>query len=150
VQRARGPRHILLLVTNPLALCSTAAVVLTCPVQYVPRHALLQVLLLAHAPLTCVGAATATGDGDIMMRFLPSYLAVAKMKLGMSPGVCRTCGHGGISFSIGRQSWFAYTVVVVVGALMLRPLKVCGYSVLLVVRNRYPAPWCAFYWCDVL
>lgn len=32
-----------------------------------------------------VGAATATGDGDIMMRFLPSYQAVESMRLGHSP-----------------------------------------------------------------
>ncbi|XP_014238283.1 N(4)-(Beta-N-acetylglucosaminyl)-L-asparaginase-like [Trichogramma pretiosum] len=32
-----------------------------------------------------VGAAAATGDGDIIMRFLPSYLAVELMRLGSSP-----------------------------------------------------------------
>lgn len=32
-----------------------------------------------------VGAAVATGDGDIMMRFLPSFLAVESMRSGMSP-----------------------------------------------------------------
>ncbi|XP_060532214.1 N(4)-(Beta-N-acetylglucosaminyl)-L-asparaginase-like [Cylas formicarius] len=32
-----------------------------------------------------VGAATATGDGDLMMRFLPSFLAVEQMRLGRSP-----------------------------------------------------------------
>ncbi|XP_023014191.1 N(4)-(Beta-N-acetylglucosaminyl)-L-asparaginase [Leptinotarsa decemlineata] len=32
-----------------------------------------------------VGAAAATGDGDIMMRFLPSFLAVEKMREGASP-----------------------------------------------------------------
>ncbi|KAG5897020.1 hypothetical protein JTB14_021743 [Gonioctena quinquepunctata] len=32
-----------------------------------------------------IGAATATGDGDIMMRFLPSFLAVEKMRGGASP-----------------------------------------------------------------
>ncbi|KDR17001.1 N(4)-(Beta-N-acetylglucosaminyl)-L-asparaginase [Zootermopsis nevadensis] len=32
-----------------------------------------------------VGAAAATGDGDIMMRFLPSYLAVEEMRRGSSP-----------------------------------------------------------------
>ncbi|XP_019739896.1 N(4)-(beta-N-acetylglucosaminyl)-L-asparaginase [Hippocampus comes] len=31
------------------------------------------------------GAAAATGDGDIMMRFLPSYLAVELMRTGMDP-----------------------------------------------------------------
>jgi len=32
-----------------------------------------------------VGAAAATGDGDVMMRFLPSYQAVENMRNGMSP-----------------------------------------------------------------
>ena len=32
-----------------------------------------------------VGAAAATGDGDVMMRFLPSYQAVESMKNGLSP-----------------------------------------------------------------
>jgi len=32
-----------------------------------------------------VGAAAATGDGDILMRFLPSYAAVEYMSLGMTP-----------------------------------------------------------------
>lgn len=32
-----------------------------------------------------VGAAVATGDGDIMMRFLPSFLAVEEMRRGTSP-----------------------------------------------------------------
>lgn len=32
-----------------------------------------------------VGAATATGDGDIMMRFLPSFLAVEELRRGASP-----------------------------------------------------------------
>ncbi|KAJ3660044.1 hypothetical protein Zmor_011700 [Zophobas morio] len=32
-----------------------------------------------------VGAAVATGDGDIMMRFLPSFLAVEEMRRGASP-----------------------------------------------------------------
>lgn len=32
-----------------------------------------------------VGGAAATGDGDIMMRFLPSYRVVQSMKSGMSP-----------------------------------------------------------------
>lgn len=32
-----------------------------------------------------VGAAAATGDGDILMRFLPSYAAVEYMALGMTP-----------------------------------------------------------------
>ncbi|KPI91143.1 N(4)-(Beta-N-acetylglucosaminyl)-L-asparaginase [Papilio xuthus] len=32
-----------------------------------------------------VGAATATGDGDIMLRFLPSFLAVEEMRRGSSP-----------------------------------------------------------------
>lgn len=32
-----------------------------------------------------VGAAAATGDGDIMMRFLPSFLAVEQMRNGASP-----------------------------------------------------------------
>ncbi|XP_058790738.1 N(4)-(Beta-N-acetylglucosaminyl)-L-asparaginase-like [Phymastichus coffea] len=32
-----------------------------------------------------VGAAAATGDGDIIMRFLPSYLSVELMRLGASP-----------------------------------------------------------------
>ncbi|XP_014217987.1 putative N(4)-(beta-N-acetylglucosaminyl)-L-asparaginase GA14866, partial [Copidosoma floridanum] len=32
-----------------------------------------------------VGAAAATGDGDIMMRFLPSFLAVELMRQGMDP-----------------------------------------------------------------
>ncbi|XP_018562972.1 N(4)-(Beta-N-acetylglucosaminyl)-L-asparaginase [Anoplophora glabripennis] len=31
------------------------------------------------------GAAAATGDGDIMMRFLPSFLAVEQLRLGASP-----------------------------------------------------------------
>lgn len=31
------------------------------------------------------GAAAATGDGDIMMRFLPSYQAVENLRQGMSP-----------------------------------------------------------------
>ena len=32
-----------------------------------------------------VGAASATGDGDVMMRFLPSYQAVESMRQGLSP-----------------------------------------------------------------
>lgn len=32
-----------------------------------------------------VGAASATGDGDIMMRFLPSLLAVEFLRAGLSP-----------------------------------------------------------------
>ncbi|XP_011501282.1 PREDICTED: N(4)-(Beta-N-acetylglucosaminyl)-L-asparaginase-like [Ceratosolen solmsi marchali] len=32
-----------------------------------------------------VGAAAATGDGDIIMRFLPSYLSVELMRLGVAP-----------------------------------------------------------------
>ena len=32
-----------------------------------------------------IGAATATGDGDVLMRFLPSYAAVEYMGLGMTP-----------------------------------------------------------------
>ncbi|XP_039276431.1 N(4)-(Beta-N-acetylglucosaminyl)-L-asparaginase [Nilaparvata lugens] len=32
-----------------------------------------------------VGAASATGNGDIMMRYLPSFLAVEMMRMGMSP-----------------------------------------------------------------
>ncbi|KYM94138.1 PREDICTED: N(4)-(Beta-N-acetylglucosaminyl)-L-asparaginase-like [Cyphomyrmex costatus] len=32
-----------------------------------------------------IGAAAATGDGDIMMRFLPSFLAVEEMRRGLSP-----------------------------------------------------------------
>ncbi|CAK1578085.1 unnamed protein product [Parnassius mnemosyne] len=32
-----------------------------------------------------VGAATATGDGDIMLRFLPSFLAVEEMRRGATP-----------------------------------------------------------------
>jgi len=32
-----------------------------------------------------IGAAAATGDGDVMMRFLPSYQAVENMRNGMSP-----------------------------------------------------------------
>lgn len=32
-----------------------------------------------------VGAAAATGDGDVMMRFLPSFLAVEEMRRGASP-----------------------------------------------------------------
>lgn len=33
-----------------------------------------------------VGAATATGNGDVMMRFLPSFHAVELMRAGMDPG----------------------------------------------------------------
>uniref|UniRef100_A0A3Q3VS42 Uncharacterized protein n=1 Tax=Mola mola TaxID=94237 RepID=A0A3Q3VS42_MOLML len=37
------------------------------------------------------GAAAATGDGDVMMRFLPSYLAVELMRAGADPSeACRT------------------------------------------------------------
>lgn len=32
-----------------------------------------------------VGAAAATGDGDVMMRFLPSFLAVELLRLGITP-----------------------------------------------------------------
>lgn len=32
-----------------------------------------------------VGAAAATGDGDVMMRFLPSFLAVENLRNGKSP-----------------------------------------------------------------
>ncbi|KAK0158076.1 hypothetical protein PV327_011159, partial [Microctonus hyperodae] len=32
-----------------------------------------------------IGAAAATGDGDIMMRFLPSFLAVEEMRRGSTP-----------------------------------------------------------------
>ncbi|XP_044747930.1 N(4)-(Beta-N-acetylglucosaminyl)-L-asparaginase-like isoform X2 [Coccinella septempunctata] len=34
-----------------------------------------------------IGGAAATGDGDIMMRFLPSFLAVEEMKRGSSPSL---------------------------------------------------------------
>lgn len=34
-----------------------------------------------------MGAAAATGDGDVMMRFLPSLLAVEFMRTGSSPQV---------------------------------------------------------------
>lgn len=34
---------------------------------------------------TAVGGATATGDGDVMMRFLPSFYAVTLMEAGKSP-----------------------------------------------------------------
>lgn len=38
-----------------------------------------------------VGGATATGDGDVMMRFLPSYLAVELMRAGVDPSAaCKT------------------------------------------------------------
>uniref|UniRef100_A0A3B3ZVR1 N(4)-(Beta-N-acetylglucosaminyl)-L-asparaginase n=1 Tax=Periophthalmus magnuspinnatus TaxID=409849 RepID=A0A3B3ZVR1_9GOBI len=38
-----------------------------------------------------VGAAAATGDGDVMMRFLPSYLAVEQMRSGADPSAaCKT------------------------------------------------------------
>lgn len=32
-----------------------------------------------------VGGAAATGDGDVMMRFLPTYQAVESMRRGLSP-----------------------------------------------------------------
>lgn len=38
----------------------------------------------AYADST-VGAATATGDGDVMMRFLPSFIAVEGLRTGLSP-----------------------------------------------------------------
>ncbi|XP_011142632.1 N(4)-(Beta-N-acetylglucosaminyl)-L-asparaginase isoform X2 [Harpegnathos saltator] len=34
-----------------------------------------------------IGAAAGTGDGDIMMRFLPSFLAVEKMRYGATPTI---------------------------------------------------------------
>ncbi|KAG8222341.1 hypothetical protein J437_LFUL001327 [Ladona fulva] len=34
-----------------------------------------------------VGAAAATGDGDVMMRFLPSFLAVEEMRKGFQPDI---------------------------------------------------------------
>lgn len=37
-----------------------------------------------------VGAAAGTGDGDIMMRFLPSFLAVEEMRRGASPSEAAT------------------------------------------------------------
>lgn len=38
-----------------------------------------------------VGGAAATGDGDVMMRFLPSYLAVEQMRAGADPSTaCKT------------------------------------------------------------
>lgn len=40
-----------------------------------------------------IGAAAATGDGDVMMRFLPSFLAVEFMRNGLSPQVA---GHRAI------------------------------------------------------
>ncbi|XP_061108539.1 N(4)-(beta-N-acetylglucosaminyl)-L-asparaginase isoform X2 [Conger conger] len=44
----------------------------------------------AYADST-VGGAAATGDGDIMMRFLPSYLAVEQMRAGVDPSTaCKT------------------------------------------------------------
>ncbi|XP_028657971.1 N(4)-(beta-N-acetylglucosaminyl)-L-asparaginase [Erpetoichthys calabaricus] len=43
----------------------------------------------AYADST-VGGAAATGDGDIMMRFLPSYQAVEYMRTGMDPSLA--CG----------------------------------------------------------
>ncbi|KAJ8416558.1 hypothetical protein AAFF_G00358460 [Aldrovandia affinis] len=39
---------------------------------------------------SAAGGAAATGDGDIMMRFLPSYLAVEQMRAGVDPSTaCR-------------------------------------------------------------
>lgn len=32
-----------------------------------------------------IGAAAATGDGDIMMRFLPSFVAIEQLRNGQSP-----------------------------------------------------------------
>ena len=32
-----------------------------------------------------LGGAVATGDGDVMMRFLPAYQAVENLRQGMSP-----------------------------------------------------------------
>lgn len=32
-----------------------------------------------------IGAASATGDGDVMMRFLPSFVAIENLRLGASP-----------------------------------------------------------------
>lgn len=37
-----------------------------------------------------VGAAAGTGDGDVMMRFLPSFLAVEEMRRGASPSAAAT------------------------------------------------------------
>lgn len=37
-----------------------------------------------------VGGAAATGDGDVMMRFLPSYLAVEQMRAGADPSTACT------------------------------------------------------------
>ncbi|KAK2437068.1 N-terminal nucleophile aminohydrolase (Ntn hydrolase) superfamily protein [Trifolium repens] len=37
-----------------------------------------------------VGACCATGDGDIMMRFLPCYQVVESMRLGMEPKLAAT------------------------------------------------------------
>lgn len=39
---------------------------------------------------SAVGGAAATGDGDVMMRFLPSYTAVLLMQMGSSPQVACT------------------------------------------------------------
>ncbi|XP_018348394.1 PREDICTED: N(4)-(Beta-N-acetylglucosaminyl)-L-asparaginase-like [Trachymyrmex septentrionalis] len=53
----------------------------------------------AGAPDQRVGAAASTGDGDIIMRFLPSFLAVEEMRHGASPmeaakkAIDRITGH---------------------------------------------------------
>ena len=55
-----------------------------------------------------VGGAVATGDGDIMMRFLPSYQIVESMRRGMSP---TQAAQGAISRMLKRYPSFSGAVI---------------------------------------
>lgn len=57
-----------------------------------------------------VGGAAATGDGDVMMRFLPSFLAVEEMRRGASPN---QAAHTAINRIIQYHSEFSGAVIVV-------------------------------------
>ena len=56
-----------------------------------------------------IGAAAATGDGDVMMRFVPSYQAVESMRLGLTP---QQAAHESIVRIIRRYPSFEGAIVV--------------------------------------
>lgn len=56
-----------------------------------------------------IGAAAATGDGDIMMRFVPSYQAVESMRLGLTP---QQAAHESIVRIIRKYPSFEGAIVV--------------------------------------
>jgi len=70
------------------------------------------------------GGAAATGDGDIMMRFLPSYQAHESLRLGMSP-------TDAASNAISRiKDFFPEFSGAVIGLLFLKIFKIIFFKAL--------------------